>query len=141
MPKSKVMDTSTEPEHVDVDSEEDLVEVKSTDSMNKKDPKNKGNKTIHIAGKNFKRQRRLTSGVWVNFEFVDETDEEGNLLCKCKKCAKTFRADSKMGTGNLIRHVKNCKMRTFRDVGQMILENSAAGLENILLLTCTFLMC
>ncbi|CAO2830201.1 unnamed protein product [Amaranthus hypochondriacus] len=42
MPKSKVMDTSTEPEHVDVDSEEDLVEVKSTDSMNKKDPKNKG---------------------------------------------------------------------------------------------------
>ena len=58
------------------------MEVKSSDTMNKKDLKNKGNKTIHICGKNFKQQRRLTSGVWVNFEFVDE---EGNLLCKCKK--------------------------------------------------------
>ena len=125
------MDTNTiESERVHVDSEEDLVEVKSSDTMSKKDPKNIGNKTIHISGKNFKRQRKLTSGVWVNFEFVDETDEDGNLFCKCKKCEKMFRADSKMGTGNLIRHVKNCKMRTFRDVGQMILENSTAGLAN-----------
>ena len=76
------MDT-TEPEHVQVDSEEDLVEVKSSDTMNKKDLKNKGNKTIHIIGKNFKRQRRLTTGVWVNFKVVDETNEERNLLCKC----------------------------------------------------------
>lgn len=35
-----------------------------------------------------------------------------------------------MGTGNLIRHVKNCKMRSFRDVGQMILEKSSSGLEH-----------
>lgn len=32
----------TEPEHVQVDSEEDLVEVKSSDTMNKKGVKNKG---------------------------------------------------------------------------------------------------
>ena len=61
---------------------------------------------------------------------MDETDEEENLLCKFKKCEKTFRENSKMGTENLIRHVKNCKMRTFRDVSQMIMENSTAGLEN-----------
>ena len=106
------MDT-TEPEHVQVDSEEDLVEVKSSDTMNKKDLKNKGNKTIHITGMNFKRQRRLTFGVRVNFEFVNETDEEGKLLCKCKKCEITFSADSKMGTGNLIRHVKIAKCGHF----------------------------
>ena len=48
------MDT-TEPEHVQVDLENDVVEIKSSDTMNKKDLKNKGNKTIHIIGKNFKR--------------------------------------------------------------------------------------
>ena len=83
------MDT-IESKHVQVDSEEDVVEVKSSDTIIKNDLKNKGNKTIHISGKNFKRQRRLTSGVWVNFEFVDETDEDGNLLCKCKKCEKNI---------------------------------------------------
>ena len=55
------MDT-IESKHVQVDSEEDVVEVKSSDTIIKNDLKNKGNKTIHISGKNFKRQRRLTSG-------------------------------------------------------------------------------
>ncbi|KAL2938873.1 Nudix hydrolase 23 chloroplastic, partial [Bienertia sinuspersici] len=62
-----------------------------------------------------KRQRRLTFCVWVNFEFLDEPDKHGNLLCKCKKCGTIYNADSKMGTGNLIRNIRNCKRRDIRD--------------------------
>ena len=92
------MDTNTiESERVHVDSEEDLVEVKSSDTMSKNDPKNIGNKTIHISGKNFKRQRKLTSGVWVNFEFVDETDEDGNLFCNVKNVKKCLGQIVKWG--------------------------------------------
>ncbi|KAL2900117.1 Zinc finger BED domain-containing protein RICESLEEPER 2 [Bienertia sinuspersici] len=66
-------------------------------------------------GSHFKRQRRLTSEVWVNYEFLDEPDENGNLLCKCKKCGTTYNADSKNGTGNLKRHIQNCKRRNYLD--------------------------
>ncbi|KNA06017.1 hypothetical protein SOVF_184970, partial [Spinacia oleracea] len=83
---------------------------------------------VLLTGK--KRQRRLTSNVWVHFDFLDVPDENGNLLCKCKKCGQTYNADSKQGTGNLLRHVKNCKMSKFRDVGQMILERTSSGLEH-----------
>ncbi|KMS99565.1 hypothetical protein BVRB_1g022610 [Beta vulgaris subsp. vulgaris] len=83
---------------------------------------------VLLTGK--KRQRRLTSYIWMHFQFLKEPDENGNLVCKCKKCGQSYNADSKMGTGNLIRHVKNCKMRSFRDVGQMILEKSSSGLEH-----------
>ncbi|KAL2895357.1 Zinc finger BED domain-containing protein RICESLEEPER 2 [Bienertia sinuspersici] len=78
-------------------------------------------------GSHFKRQRRLTSEVWVNYEFLDEPDENGNLLCKCKKCGTTYNADSKNGTGNLKRHIQNCKRRNYLDVGQMIIDSSASG--------------
>ncbi|XP_021735189.1 zinc finger BED domain-containing protein RICESLEEPER 2-like [Chenopodium quinoa] len=77
-----------------------------------------------------KRPRRLSSGVWVHFEFLDEPDENGNLICKCKKCGLRFNGDSKNETGNLHRHLKNCKQRSFRDVGQMILEKTSSGLGN-----------
>ena len=73
-----------------------------------------------------KRQRKLTFGVWVNFDFL-EPDENGELFCKCKQCGKLYNAESRMGTGNLKRHLKNCTKRTFRDVGQMILDSSASG--------------
>uniref|UniRef100_A0A803MTI1 BED-type domain-containing protein n=1 Tax=Chenopodium quinoa TaxID=63459 RepID=A0A803MTI1_CHEQI len=83
---------------------------------------------VILTGK--KRPRRLSSGVWVHFEFLDEPDENGNLICKCKKCGLRFNGDSKNGTGNLHRHLKNCKQRSFRDVGQMILEKTSSGLGN-----------
>ena len=55
---------------------------------------------------------------------MDEPDEQGNLLCQCKKCGKKYNADSSQGIGNLKRHVQKCKKRTFLDVGQMILDSS-----------------
>ncbi|KAL2893054.1 Zinc finger BED domain-containing protein RICESLEEPER 2 [Bienertia sinuspersici] len=66
-------------------------------------------------GSHFKRQRRLTSEVWVNYEFLDEPNEHENLLCKCKKYGTTYNSDSKNGTGNLKRHVQNCKRRNYLD--------------------------
>ncbi|KAL2895488.1 Zinc finger BED domain-containing protein RICESLEEPER 2, partial [Bienertia sinuspersici] len=66
-------------------------------------------------GSHFKGQRRLTSEVWVNYEFLDEPDENGNLLCKCKKCGTTYNANSKNGTGNLKHHVHSCKRRNYLD--------------------------
>ncbi|KAL2899935.1 Zinc finger BED domain-containing protein RICESLEEPER 3 [Bienertia sinuspersici] len=35
-----------------------------------------------------------------------------------------------MGTGNLRRHLKNCKMRSFMDVGKMILEKNSSGVDS-----------
>lgn len=55
--------------------------------------------------------------MWVHFDFLDEPDENGNLMCKCKKCVTSYNADPKNGTGNLLRHLKSCKMRKYRDIG------------------------
>ncbi|KAL2894688.1 Zinc finger BED domain-containing protein RICESLEEPER 3 [Bienertia sinuspersici] len=38
-----------------------------------------------------------------------------------------------MGTGNLIRHLKNCKRRYIRDIGQMLLDSSSEKLDNRLI--------
>ncbi|XP_021715946.1 zinc finger BED domain-containing protein RICESLEEPER 2-like [Chenopodium quinoa] len=110
-------------------SEEEEIDSTTQDKGNGKNQKtSSGKPRVILTGK--KRQRRLSSGVWVNFDFLDEPDENGNLICKCKKCGIHFNADSKNGTGNLHRHLKNCKQRSFRDVGQMILEKTSSGLGN-----------
>ncbi|KAL2902030.1 putative AC transposase [Bienertia sinuspersici] len=100
-------------------------EIESVDATDK--GKKSSNVKVLQSGK--KRQRRLSSSVWTNYDFLDEPDKDGNLVCKCKRCGITYNANSKNGTGNLIRHVKNCKMRTFRDVGQMLLSKSTSSLE------------
>uniref|UniRef100_A0A803M6L9 hAT-like transposase RNase-H fold domain-containing protein n=1 Tax=Chenopodium quinoa TaxID=63459 RepID=A0A803M6L9_CHEQI len=110
-------------------SEEEEIDSTTQDKGNGKNQKtSSGKPRVILTGK--KRQRRLSSGVWVNFYFLDEPDENGNLICKCKKCGIHFNADRKNGTGNLHRHLKNCKQRSFRDVGQMILEKTSSGLGN-----------
>ncbi|KAK9682394.1 hypothetical protein RND81_10G070700 [Saponaria officinalis] len=75
-----------------------------------------------------KRNRRLSSPVWDQFEIQNEPDSNGNLVCKCKKCGKTFLAESKNGTVNLIRHLKSCKGKSFRDIGQFILQINCGSL-------------
>ncbi|XP_074271370.1 zinc finger BED domain-containing protein RICESLEEPER 3-like [Silene latifolia] len=81
-----------------------------------------------VSSKNFKRQRRLTFLVWNQFEILDEPDISSNLIRKCKSCAKTFIAESKNGTGNLIKHLKSCKGKSYRDIGQFILQNNSGSL-------------
>ncbi|KAL2924160.1 Zinc finger BED domain-containing protein RICESLEEPER 2 [Bienertia sinuspersici] len=73
-----------------------------------------------------KRQRKLTSEVWADFEFI-KPQKNGELRCKCKRCGKDFNAESKSGTGNLKRHLDRCKKRCYRDVGQMLLESGSGG--------------
>ncbi|KAL2921078.1 Zinc finger BED domain-containing protein 4, partial [Bienertia sinuspersici] len=71
------------------------------------DATDKGKKSSNVkvlqSGK--KRQRRLSSSVWTNYDFLDEPDKDGNLVCKCKRCGITYNANSKNGTGNLIRNM------------------------------------
>ncbi|KMS98325.1 hypothetical protein BVRB_4g093920 [Beta vulgaris subsp. vulgaris] len=128
------MECETSPDPIEVDSGEEEVQEEVQNSKKSRKQETKRN-VVHkpvLVSKNFKRQRRLTFGVWVHYDFLDEVDENGNLRCKCKKCGQSFNADSKMGTGNLKRHLKTCKMMRFRDVGQMILEKTSSGLDNVL---------
>ena len=114
-------------EHILLDSDEENEINSSAKAEVKGETENTKEPRVIQTGK--KRQRRLTSSVWVHYDSLDKLDKDGNLICKCKKCGVTYNADSKNGTGNLIRHVKNCKMRTFKDVGQMLLSKTSSGLE------------
>lgn len=76
-----------------------------------------------LSGKPVKRQRKLTSTVWDGFEMIDELDLNGNIQCKCKKCGVKYIAESSHGTGNLRRHLKSCKGKNYRDIGQLILQS------------------
>ncbi|KMT04878.1 hypothetical protein BVRB_7g170450 [Beta vulgaris subsp. vulgaris] len=75
-----------------------------------------------------KRVRKLTSDVWGHFDMIDELDIHGNIQCKCIKCGTKYIAESSHGTGNMRRHIKSCKGKVYRDVGQMILQSNASGI-------------
>uniref|UniRef100_A0A803MZQ8 BED-type domain-containing protein n=1 Tax=Chenopodium quinoa TaxID=63459 RepID=A0A803MZQ8_CHEQI len=107
----------------DSDSDDEVSDSHQTESKKKTSNVTSLNKP----GINFKRQRKLTSDVWANFEFLDKPDEQGNIICMCKKCGQKYNAESRQGTGNLKRHIKKCKKRTFKDVGQMIIDSSSFG--------------
>lgn len=107
----------------DSDSDDEVSDSHQTESKKKTSNVTSLNKP----GIHFKRQRKLTSDVWANFEFLDKPDEQGNIICKCKKCGQKYNAESRQGTGNLKRHIKKCKKRTFKDVGQMIIDSSSSG--------------
>lgn len=67
---------------------------------------------------------------------IDELDVLGRMQCKCIKCGTRYIAESSHGTGNMHRHLKACKGRVYRDIGQMILQSNASGsVENK---ACTF---
>uniref|UniRef100_A0A803NAV6 BED-type domain-containing protein n=1 Tax=Chenopodium quinoa TaxID=63459 RepID=A0A803NAV6_CHEQI len=94
------------PKSTQIDGEEGYPELEFVkETWGKSVKQQKGKKIGHTykPGKNFKRCRKLTSGVWVNFTIL-ELDPDGNLWCKCKKCGKIYSADSNYGTGNLLRH-------------------------------------
>ncbi|KAK9755641.1 hypothetical protein RND81_01G040400 [Saponaria officinalis] len=101
------------------------IDVISGDEMEATSKKSKTSKIFKpkVTGVR-KRQRRLTSPVWDQFVIQNEPDASRNLVCKCKKCAKTLIAESKNGTGNLIRHLKSCKGKYLRDIGQFIIKNN-----------------
>lgn len=106
------------------------INVPSDDEIDVTTTKSKLPKNFKPAGNILKRKRRLTSPVWNQFQFLDELDSQGNLMCKCKKCPKIFKAESKNGTGNLIRHLGKCKGKSLRDIGQYILQSNSGSLTS-----------
>ncbi|KAI0526836.1 hypothetical protein KFK09_002428 [Dendrobium nobile] len=71
-----------------------------------------------------KKRRRMTSQVWGHFEMLSNPTD-GKQRCKCKKCGAQYLCESKNGTGNLRRHLQNCKKRNLRDIGQLILQSTS----------------
>ncbi|KAL2942901.1 hypothetical protein RDABS01_031250 [Bienertia sinuspersici] len=67
-------------------------EIESVDAIDK--GKKSSNVKVLQSGK--KRQRRLSSSVWDNYDFLDEPDKDGNLVCKCKRCGITYNANRNM---------------------------------------------
>ncbi|KAH7546231.1 hypothetical protein FEM48_Zijuj01G0178500 [Ziziphus jujuba var. spinosa] len=68
------------------------------------------------SGHKVKRKRKLTSKVWSYFDVLP-LDVDGKQKCKCKDCGTIYLCDSKYGTENLVRHLKNCVKRDTRDIG------------------------
>jgi len=104
----------------------DMPEVPVTVAVSKKAKKASKLKPI-LLGKPVKRQRKLTSSVWDDFEMIDELDVNGNIQCKCKRCGVKYIAESSHGTGNMIRHRKSCKGKNYRDIGQLVLQSNLNG--------------
>ncbi|XP_073261470.1 uncharacterized protein [Populus alba] len=61
----------------------------------------------------------LQSTVWDTF--VKHTAENGEVWATCKHCKKKYRAESKRGTSNLHKHLKNCSPSRQDEAEQQIL--------------------
>ncbi|KAH7532513.1 hypothetical protein FEM48_Zijuj04G0028200 [Ziziphus jujuba var. spinosa] len=59
------------------------------------------------SGHKVKRKRKLTLKVWSYFDVLP-LDVDGKQKYKCKDCDTIYLCDSKYGTENLMRHLKNC---------------------------------
>ena len=53
-----------------------------------------------------KRQKRLTSKVWQDFEKIKGSN--GEDLARCLRCTRSFVRESSKGTSHLLKHQKNC---------------------------------
>ncbi|KAG6744618.1 hypothetical protein POTOM_051255 [Populus tomentosa] len=64
-------------------------------------------------------KRRKISTVWDRF--VKHRGENGEVWATCKHCKKKYRAESKRGTSNLHKHLKNCSPSRQDEAEQQIL--------------------
>ncbi|CAI9284367.1 unnamed protein product [Lactuca saligna] len=116
-------------------SEEDVHGVRSLTPPtgdNEKNPNPIKQLKPQKTGVDVKRHKKLKLKVWNDFEVLD-TDENGELHCKCKKCGQVYNAETRMGTGNLKRHLRSCKPSRFKDIGQMVLDiGSCYGAKSLL---------
>ncbi|KAG6743636.1 hypothetical protein POTOM_052337 [Populus tomentosa] len=64
-------------------------------------------------------KRRKISTVWDRF--VKHRGENGEVWATCKYCKKKYRAESKRGTSNLHKHLKNCSPSRQDEAEQQIL--------------------
>ena len=52
-----------------------------------------------LSGKPVKRQHKLNSAIWDDFEMIDDLDVNGNIQCKCKRCRLNTLLKVVMGRG------------------------------------------
>lgn len=79
-------------------------------------------------------KKTLKSKVWKFFDVLP-LGADGKVRSACKKCGQQYLASSKYGTGNMSRHIKTCKKRDTRDIGQMLISRDSGTLS---LDTCKF---
>ncbi|PON68041.1 Zinc finger, BED-type [Parasponia andersonii] len=68
------------------------------------------------------KKKTLNSRVWKFFDILPLGPNK-KLRSKCKKCGQKYLASSKYGTSNIARHLKTCKRRDTRDIGQMLISH------------------
>ncbi|XP_024030779.1 zinc finger BED domain-containing protein RICESLEEPER 2-like [Morus notabilis] len=105
-----------------VDLEDDVFEVKVEQSFSANTSSAKPLK------------KTLKSKVWKFFDILP-LGADGKVRSACKKCGQQYLASSKYGTGNMSRHIKTCKKRDTRDIGQMLISRDSGTLS---LDTCKF---
>ncbi|KAL4586091.1 hypothetical protein LXL04_010722 [Taraxacum kok-saghyz] len=118
-------------EAINLSGDEGAVEISKPSvaaaSGSKAAPGNTQRKVKPNTGITKRRQRKLTSPVWDYFTILDDTNEKGDLVCLCNRCGVKYIAESRHGTGNMLRHGKSCKGHTYKDVGQFILKIGLNG--------------
>ncbi|KAK1402022.1 hypothetical protein POM88_001627 [Heracleum sosnowskyi] len=72
-------------------------------------------------------KRKLNSHVWDYFDIFVGPDKKQRG--KCKKCGTTYVCPSNYGTGNLIKHIKKCKTRVTRDIGQLLISREQGSVS------------
>ncbi|KAL2936295.1 putative AC9 transposase [Bienertia sinuspersici] len=100
--------------------ESNIQVIESDDEVNNATPtqpsQKKTKKKPNLSGNPLKRQRKLTSSVWDHFVMIDELDSLGRMQSKCMKCDAKYIAESSHGTGNMLRHIRSCKGKVYRDI-------------------------
>ncbi|KAF9594238.1 hypothetical protein IFM89_028895 [Coptis chinensis] len=69
---------------------------------------------------NPKRQRKLTSKVWLDFDRVPKENKAVDAICK--HCKTKMDGRSTSGTTHLKNHLKNCRKRKKPDIRQQLLS-------------------
>ncbi|KAI0510486.1 hypothetical protein KFK09_011088 [Dendrobium nobile] len=113
-------DSNTLPENYIQQNDEDRIEDNVVEGLDASDDACDDGSVV------IKKRRRMTSKVWGHFEMLPNPTD-GKQRCKCKRCGAQYLCDSKNGTGNLRRHLQNCKKRDLRDIGQLILQTGSSA--------------
>ena len=74
-----------------------------------------------------KTKRRLNADVWDEFKMLPLGPDK-KQRCACKRCGATYACPSTYGTSNLHKHLKSCKCRDVRDIGQLLISRERASL-------------
>jgi hypothetical protein len=106
------------------DSADELVEINTIEDENPSIHTNSMTKTM------VQKKRKKTSIVWTHFDELPSKDpNDKRIWAKCKFCDHKYIANGLHGTGNLQKHMKNCRGKTEHDIQQLLLFGSQGNLS------------